>query len=339
MIPSHAQDVYDYQNTPHTNHCELGSTMIGLTEINAAQHVIAGRLHRTPVMRSTFLGEQIGARLSFKLEMFQKTGSFKPRGVLNNMHHLSEAEKRQGVISLSAGNHAQALSYVATQAGIPSVIVMPANAVQSKVEATRGYGGEVVLTDADLLQTALALQRERGLTLVHPFDHPMTIAGTGTLGLEIVEDVPDVDIVVVGIGGGGLISGVATAIKLKKPTTQVIGVEPVGAPGMTESLRQGKPVRLDRLQTIADGLAAPFVGEHNLAHVQKYVDEVVLVTDDDIIQAMRLLLERCKVLAEPAAASTYAALLAGKVRVPSDATVVCVLSGGNIDQERLRTIL
>ena len=163
------------------NHVGVASTRIRLSEIIAAQQVIAGRLHRTPVMRSTFLGEHIGARLYFKLEMFQKTGSFKPCGMLNAMHHLSEAEKRQGVISLSAGNHAQALSYVATQAGIASVIVMPANAVRSKVEATKGYGGEVVLTDADLLQTALALQHERSLALVHPFDHPMTIAGTGTL--------------------------------------------------------------------------------------------------------------------------------------------------------------
>jgi threonine dehydratase len=255
------------------------------------------------------------------------------------MHHLSDDEKRKGVISLSAGNHAQALAFAAAAIGVSSTIVMPSNAVQSKVDATKGYGGEVILTDGDLLQTALDIQKKRGLTLVHPFDHLMTIAGTGTLGMEILEDVPDVDVVVVGIGGGGLISGVAAAIKQKKPQVRVIGVEPEGAPGMTLALREGKPVHLDSVNTIADGLAAPFVGQHNLRHVQEFVDDVVLVNDDQIAEALLLILERCKVLAEPAAAATYAALLSGKVSVPSGATVVCVLSGGNIDRARLKSIL
>ena len=311
---------------------------IGLDEIRAAQEVISGRLHRTPVMRSSYLGDRIGANLFFKLEMVQRTGSFKPRGVLNNMHYLSDDEKARGVISLSSGNHAQALSYVAGALGIPSVIVMPANAVKSKLEATKGYGGEVVQTEDDLLETALRIQKERNLTLVHPFDHPMTIAGTGTLGMEVLEDVPDADMVVAGIGGGGLISGVSAAVKLTRPGAKVIGVEPVGAPGMTESLRENRPVHLESLNTIADGLAAPFVGEHNLAHVQEFVDDVVLVTDDEIVEAMKLILERCKVLAEPAAASTLAALLSGKVTVPPGGNVVCVLSGGNIDTERLKAL-
>ena len=313
--------------------------MIGLDEIAAAREVIEGRLHRTPVMRSTYLGDRVGANLFFKLEMVQRTGSFKPRGVLNNMHHLSDEEKSRGVISLSSGNHAQALSYVAGALGIPSVIVMPANAVKSKLEATKGYGGEVVQTEDDLLETTLRIQKERRLTLVHPFDHPMTIAGTGTLGMEVLEDIADVDMVVCGIGGGGLISGVAAAVKLTRPKAKVIGVEPVGAPGMTESLRENKPVHLDSVNTIADGLAAPFVGEHNLAHVEKFVDDVVLVNDDEIVEAMKLILERCKVLAEPAAAATLAALLSGKVNVPPGANVVCVLSGGNIDAARLKTLL
>ncbi len=313
--------------------------MIALEDIEAARRVIAGRLHRTPVMGSTYLGGLVGATLVFKLEMFQKTGSFKPRGVLNNMHHLTPEERGRGVISLSAGNHAQALAYAASASGITSTIVMPASAVQSKVDATKAYGGEVVLTDGDLMETMLSVQRERGLTLVHPFDHPMTIAGTGTLGLEVMEDVPDVDVVVVGIGGGGLISGVAAAVKSKRPQAKVIGVEPEGAPGMTLSLQQGSPAHLDSLDTVADGLAAPFVGEHNLAHVQEYVDDVVLVTDDEIVSAMGLILERCKVVAEPAASSTLAALLSGKVRVAKGSTVVCVLSGGNIDAERLAALL
>ncbi len=313
--------------------------MIELKDIYAAREVIKGTLHRTPVTRSTYLGGQIGATLYFKLEMFQKTGSFKPRGVLNKMHSLTAEEMRRGVISLSAGNHAQALAYAASAIGIPSVIVMPSNAVRSKVEATRGYGGEVVLTDGDLLETTLRLQKERGLTLVHPFDDLKTIAGTGTLGLEVLEDIPDVDVVVAGIGGGGLISGVAAAIKLNRPHARVIGVEPEGAAGMSLSLLDGKPMRLNSVNTIADGLAAPFVGAHNLEHVQAYVDEVVLVSDAEIIEAMFQILERCKVLAEPAAAASYAALLYDRAQLPLDATVCCVLSGGNIDRERLRGVL
>ncbi len=313
--------------------------MITLQDIEAARDVIAGRLHRTPVMGSTYIGDLLGIKLIFKLEMFQKTGSFKPRGVLNNMHHLADEEKARGVISLSAGNHAQALAYAATASGIASTIVMPASAARTKVEATRGYGGEVVLTDGDLMETTLTIQRERGLTLVHPFDHPMTIAGTGTLGLEVMEDVPEADVVIAGIGGGGLISGVATAVKARRPQAKVIGVEPEGAPGMTLSLRQGSPAHLDSLDTIADGLAAPFVGEHNLAHVQAYVDDVVLVSDDEIVNAMSLILQRCKVVAEPAASASLAALLSGKVKVSEGATVVCVLSGGNIDADRLKALL
>ena len=181
--------------------------LVGLDDIRNAADVIAPHVHRTPVASSAYLGNLVGVELHLKLEMFQKTGSFKPRGVLNKMANLSDAEKKRGVVSLSAGNHAQALAYAATMAGAPSVIVMPSGAVRAKVEATRGYGGEVVLTDQDLLQTALEIQRERGMTLVHPFDDLHTIAGTGTLGMELLEDVPQVDVVICGIGGGGLIRG------------------------------------------------------------------------------------------------------------------------------------
>ena len=318
---------------------EPAHSMVELRDIVAAQQVIDGLLHQTPVAGSTYLGKQLGVNLFFKLEMFQKTGSFKPRGVLNKMHHLSPLEKQKGVVSLSAGNHAQALAYAAALSGIPSTVVMPSTAVKSKVEATKGYGGEVVLTDGDLLETALSIQKERDLTLVHPFDDPLIIAGTGTVGLEILEEVPYADVVIAGIGGGGLISGVSAAMKLNKPRVKVIGVEPDGAPGMTLSLERGRPVHLDSVNTVADGLAAPFAGEHNLAHVQRYVDDVVLVSDAEIVEAMGVILERTKVLAEPAAAASLAALLFGKVRVPRGATVVCILSGGNIDRQRLRELL
>jgi threonine ammonia-lyase medium form len=313
--------------------------LIEQDDILDAREVIAGRVHRTPMMPSSYLGRQAGVRLIFKLELFQKTGSFKPRGVLNKLHHLSPEDKQKGVITASAGNHGQALAWATTQSGITSTVVMPATSLRSKIEATRGYGGEVILTEGDLLKTFLTIQQEHGLTVVHPFDDRMIIAGQGTIGLEILEDVPQVDAVIVGVGGGGLISGIATALKAEKPEIKVIGVEPEGASAMTQSVQRGEPVHLDRVDTIADGLAAPFAGEHTLAHVQAYVDDMVIVSDQEIVEAMGLILERCKVVAEPAAASTLAALLSGNVSLPQGSTVVCVLSGGNVDLERLKALL
>jgi threonine dehydratase len=313
--------------------------LIGHNDILNAREVISNRLHRTPVVGSSYLCEQTGVQLYFKLELFQKTGSFKPRGVLNKLNHLSPEDRRKGVITLSSGNHAQALAWAATQSGISSTVVMPANSVRSKIEATRGYGGEVILAEDDLLKTCLTIQKDRGLTLVHPFDDPMVIAGQGTVGMEILEDVPDVDAVIVGVGGGGLIAGIATALKAVKPEVKVIGVEPGGASAMVQSLRHGESVHLEKVDTIADGLAAPFAGQHTLAHVQVYVDDLVIVTDPEIVAAMGLILERCKVVAEPAAAATLAGLLSGKINLPQDSIVVCVLSGGNVDRERLKTLL
>ena len=313
--------------------------LVGKDDILNAREVIADRLHRTPVMGSSYLGEQTGVRLYFKLELFQKTGSFKVRGVLNKLHHLSLEDKQKGVITLSSGNHAQALAWAATQSGISSTVVMPAYSQPGKIDATRKYGGEVVLTEGDLLETCLTIQKERGLTLVHPFDDLRIIAGAGTVGMEILEDVPDVDVVVIGVGGGGLISGVAAAVKSENPQIKVIGVEPEGASAMTKSLQQGEPVHLDRVNTIADGLAAPFAGKHTLSHVQAYVDEIVIVSDQEILEAMGPVLERCKVVAEPSAVSTFAALLSGKLNLPQGSTVVCVLSGGNVSPERLKALL
>ena len=316
----------------------LSSTLITHSDIQAAKEIIAGRLHRTPLHSSTWLSEQTGARVSLKLEVFQKTGSFKPRGVLNRLHHLSPEEKRAGVLTMSAGNHAQAVAWAAHQEGLSATVVMPAGAVQSKIEATKGYGGEVILTDGNLLETIQTIQAERGLTLIHPFDHLHVIAGQATLGQEILEDRPDVDLVIVGVGGGGLISGLAAAIKLARPTARVVGVEPVGAPTMTQSLEKGSSVYLEKVKTVADGLSAPFVGARNLTHVKAFVDDLVLVSDEAIVAAMWLILERCKVLAEPAAAATVAALLSGQISLPPGGSVVCVLSGGNIDRNRLRQL-
>ncbi len=208
---------------------------------------------------------------------------------------------------------------------------MPSTSVQSKVEATRGYGAEVVLTEGHLLEVSRAIEEERDLAQVHPFNDPLIIAGQGTLGLEILDQAPEVDALVVGVGGGGLISGIAAAIKAAQPRVKIFGVEPIGAAAMTQSLERGEPVLLDSVDTVADGLAAPFAGEHTLAHVQVYVDDVVAVSDGQILEAMALLLERCKVVAEPAGAAPLAGLLSGQVKLPAGSGVVCVVSGGNVD--------
>ena len=313
--------------------------MIGLDDIAAARRVIDGRIATTPLVANDYFSELFGARVLFKLEMFQKTGAYKVRGVLNKMSQLSPEQKANGVVTVSSGNHAQALAWAASLSGVSSTVVMPANAVQVKVDLTRGYGAEVVLEANDILGRMSAIQEERGLTMVHPFDDLAVIAGAGTVGVEIVEDCPDVDLVLCGIGGGGLVSGVAAAIKQSLPNARVVGVEPEGAQTMTLSLRQGSPVFLDSVDTVADGLAAPFVGEHTLAHVSHFVDEIVVVSDAEIVEAMFQIIERCKVVAEPAAASTLAALLTGKVQAPAGGTVVCVLSGGNVDRVRIGELM
>jgi threonine dehydratase len=316
--------------------------LIDLNDILKAQSVINSHIHRTPIISSATLGQKIGTQLHFKAELFQKTGSFKPRGALNKLYNLNAKEKEQGVITISAGNHAQGLAYASSLLGVkPCVIIMPQNAVKSKVEATRGYGAEVIFcaTNKDFMPKCQEVQKERDLVLIHPFDDPFIIAGQGTIGLEILEDLPTVDMVVVPIGGGGLISGIATAIKLKKPDTKIIGVEPTGAAVMSKSLQKNEVAHLEELNTIADGLAAPFAGKYTFAHVKEYVDKVVLVTDEEIIAALRLILERCKILTEPSAAASFAALLFDEVDIPKNSNVVCVLSGGNIDISTLKKIL
>ena len=313
--------------------------LLGLEDIQRAQAKVGGLVHVTPVMSSMTVGDQLGVRLRLKAELFQKTGSFKPRGVFNKLLSMDPADLSRGLVSLSAGNHAAALAYGATAVGARATIVMPASAMPSKVEATRRYGGEVVQTDGSLLATCLELQQERDLTLVHPFDDLAVMAGQGTVGLELIEQVPDADMVVVPVGGGGLISGIAAAVKLKHPSVRVVGVEPEEADAMCRSLEQGAPAHLDKVDTIADGLAPPFAGEHTFRHVQSFVDEVVRVADSEIIDAVRVLIKHCKLAAEPAGAAGLAALLAGKVSPPAGGTVVCVVSGGNVGLDLLKRLL
>lgn len=312
---------------------------VSLGSIQDAQRIIKAKVHRTPVTGSSQLSRRHGMHLFFKHEELQKTGAFKIRGVLNHLHYLPDEDKQKGVVTISAGNHAQALACGAAQYGISSTIVMPAAAVRTKVLATEAYGGEVILTEGDLMDTCLAIQQERNLTLVHPFDDPRIIAGQGTVGLEILEDVPDVDVIITGIGGGGLISGVAAAAKALKPDVRIIGVEPEHSCAMKKSLEQGEAVRLTQNKTVADGLAAPFAGKYTLAHVQQFVDDVVLVSDDAIVEAMMALFEWCKIVAEPAAAAAFAAIMQHTLNIKPNDNVVCIVSGGNIDRNRLKQLL
>ena len=314
-------------------------SLVTLAAISAARRRIAGAVHRTPLFTAASLGGPLGVSLYLKAELFQKTGSFKVRGVLNKIRQLPAAEIARGLITLSAGNHGAALSWAARQAGSRATVVMPAHAVPAKVEAVRAYGGEPILTSGALIDEVHRIEAERGLTLVHPFDDPEIIAGHASAGLEILEDVPEADVVIVPIGGGGLISGIAAAVKLTRPATQVIGVEPTGADVMSRSLAAGRPEKMDKLATVADGLAAPFAGVHTFAHVKQFVDRVVLVDDAAILQAMRTLILRAKLAAEPAGAASLAALLSGAAAVPAGARVVCFVSGGNANPALLQRAL
>jgi threonine dehydratase len=313
--------------------------MIGIQEAQKARAAIAGKVHETPLMHSATLSRLAGRPVHLKLENMQKTGSFKPRGALYNMMQLPEAQRRKGVVTISAGNHAQGVAWAARLLSIPAVVVMTASASRTKVEATRGYGAEVI-QEGDIQQALARLERvrtERGLTYVHPFDDDRTIAGQATVGLEILSQLPEVAGVVVGVGGGGLISGVALAIKLLRPAARVVGVEPEGAAVMKLSLEQGSPAKMSKFDTIADGLAAPFAGERNFEIVRQHVDEMVLVDDAEIRNALRMLLSRCKVLAEPAGAAATAAVLEGRVR--GSGPVVAIVSGGNVSPELLSACL
>ena len=315
--------------------------MIGLEDIEAAREAIGPRLHRTPTVGSETLSKLTRARVFLKAELFQKTGSFKPRGVLTNLAALGQEERARGVIGISAGNHAQALAWGAAAEGLDALLVMWQGASEAKIEATRGYGAQVDLASADPTEAFARLDElveESGRTLVHPFDHPLTMAGQGTVGLEVMEDVPDAAVVLVPVGGGGLISGTATAVKGIRPQSRVIGIEPELSPALHEALAAGKSVPVSP-RSVADGLGAPFAGENCLRVCAERVDEVVLVTEEEIEEGMRFLYARAKLACEPAGAATTGALIAGKVPLEQGETVVAVVSGGNVAAETAVAIL
>ncbi len=311
--------------------------MIALSDIRAAAERIRDRVHRTPLLSSAYLGGRAGARLHLKCENLQKTGSFKARGALNKVLSLSQPERERGLVTVSAGNHAAAVAWAAGIAGCTAVVVMPEGAPASKIEAVRGYGAEIVFHPdrATLFDRLNQVRDARGLTFVHPFDDAVVLAGAGTAGLEIVEDLPDVEIVVVPVGGGGLLGGVASAVKQSLPRARVVAVELEAGPALGPALAAGRPVTVARPATLADGMTPPFVGALPLAIVREAVDEIVTVTEAEIVEAMRLLLTRAKLYVEGSGAAATAALLAGKVRIAPGARVAALVSGGNVDLDKI----
>jgi len=315
--------------------------VVELAEVEAARDAIGDRLHRTPTFSSATLSELAGARVFLKAELFQKTGSFKPRGVLTNLAALGEEQRARGVIGISAGNHAQALAWGAAAEGLDALVIMWQGASEAKIEATRGYGAEVDLDSsgpAEAFDRLAEMVEQTGRTPVHPFDHPLTIAGQGTVGLEVLEDVPDAHVVLVPVGGGGLIAGIATAVNGLRPGARVIGVEPELSPALHDALAAGKPVPVNP-RSIADGLGAPFAGEHGFEISRELVESVVLITEDEIEAGMRFLYARAKLACEPAGAATTGALLAGKIPLEAGETVVAVVSGGNVATQTAAAIL
>jgi len=316
--------------------------MITLSDVQEARDRVGDAARHTPLERSQTFSEMSGADVHLKLENFQRTGAFKIRGAMNRIATLSESEREAGVVTASAGNHAQGVALAADRAGVDATVVMPKFAPVSKVKATRGYGASVRLEGVDYDEAqayAHELEREEGRTYVHAFDDPVVMAGQGTLGLEIVDDCPDLDTVVVPIGGGGLISGVAVAIKERLPDVRVVGVQAEGAASAAESLKRGEVHEIDSVDTIADGIATRSIGERTLEVMREYVDEVVTVDDREIALALTLLLERSKTLVEGAGAVALAAVLSEAFEYEDDETIVAALCGGNIDLNRLGTVI
>lgn len=314
---------------------------VTLASIQAARQRIRDSIYLSPAPHSAELSEMTGQQVFLKLDNLQRTGAFKERGALNKILTLTDEERRRGVIAASAGNHAQAVAYHATRHGIRARIVMPLMTPLVKVDATSGYGAEVVLHGAsydDACAEAIHQSEVDGLTFLHPFDDEAVIAGQGTIGLELLEQIPDLEAVVVPIGGGGLISGVACAIKETNPDIRVIGVQTERLPSMLRACEDGRPVTLPAEATIADGIAVRRAGDVTLPMVKRYVDELVTVDEEEIASAILVLLEREKMLAEGAGAAALAALLQKKTRLNGQRTAVLVC-GGNIDVTLLSKII
>lgn len=307
---------------------------ITFQEIQTAARRLEKNAHRTPVATSDQLNDIVGAKVFCKCENLQRVGAFKFRGAFNLIGQLSEAQRESGVVAFSSGNHAQAVALVAKRLKIPAVIVMPRDSPAVKLAATRGYGAEVILYDRlkdNREAIAKQLSEKRGLTLVPPFDHPHIIAGQGTVALEFLADIPDLDLLVAPIGGGGLISGCSIAAHAMRPALRIVGVEPETANDTFLSLKQGKIISTPLSRSIADGLLSPAPGRLTFPVMQQHLESVALVTDAEIAEAVRFMLIRMKLLVEPSGAAGVAALMAGKVPDLRGKKVGVVLSGGNVD--------
>lgn len=314
------------------------SLPVCLEDIKAASGRLKEHVRHTPLMRGEKLDDILGCEVYLKPECLQVTGSFKIRGATNKILTLTEEEKAKGIIASSSGNHAQGVAYAANKLGIKATLVLPENAPQTKIDGTKALGAKVVLYGFDSIQRYKKLYEimaEKGYTLVHSFNDPQLIAGQGTAGYEIMEDMRDLDAVVVPLGGGGLLAGVAAAVKEMNPKVRVIGVEPAAIPRYSESRKAGKPVVVPMQNTIADGLMITNTGDNTYPIIEKYVDEVVAVEDEYIYKALNEVVFKSKLVVEPSAVIGVAAAIAGKIKYESNDKVCFLLSGGNIDPERL----
>ncbi len=316
---------------------------VTLSDVQAARERIASHVHRTPVLTSRQIDERTGARVFFKCEIFQRIGAFKARGAFSRMTLLSPEERSRGVVAFSSGNHAQAVALAARELGIRATIVMPLDAPASKIAATRGYGARVVLYDRvggeSREEIARRIREEEGAVLVPPFDDDAVIAGQGTLALELLEEVPDLEMIVTPCGGGGLLSGTATAAKGLRPEIRLWGVEPEAADDMQRSLERGEPVTIPLPATIADALQTTRPAERTFAIVRALTEGILTVSDPEMQRAMALLASRMKIVVEPGGAAAFAALLHGKVPGAAGRCIGVVLSGGNVDPERFGELI
>lgn len=316
--------------------------MLILEDILKAKGLIKKEIVKTPLLFSKDIERKTGINLYLKVEALQKSGSFKVRGILNKLYSLTPEERKKGFITISAGNSAKSLLYATRRLGLknPVVVVMPREvATSDRIKAIKRLGAELIVPDKDPLGKCSEIQNRRELTLIHPFDDPLIIAGHGTIGLEILDDLPDVDTIFVPIGGGGLISGIALAIKSKRPETKIIGVCASGAPTMIESVYHNEILRLNKFKTTAKGLIVPFVGKRTFKYVKRHVDDLVSISDKEIIQAMRQIWDEFKIKIEPSGAISLAPLIFKEAKISRRADAVCILSGGNIDNERFKNLL
>ena len=318
------------------------SLPVNLNDVKKAAAELKGKIKHTPLLRAERMDDQLGFEVYLKPENLQLTGSFKIRGASNKIANLTAEEKAKGIIASSSGNHAQGVAFAANRAGVRAIVVMPENAPQTKIDGTARYGAEVILHGFDSIERYKKLYQlvdEQGYTVVHSFNDPHLIAGQGTVGLEIIEDLPDADVVVVPLGGGGILSGVAVAIKESNPNCQVIGVEPEAIPRFSASLAAGEPVEVPFKDTVADGLMLTKTGNYTWPIIRDYVDHVVTVSDASILEAMKLIMVEGRQVVEPSAAIGVAAALEHKIAAQPDQKVVFILTGGNIDYSKLKELM